>query len=94
VIETQHADLSESAHPSYEGLARGYSKIAHDEYETHFSNRWLELYGDRFQDQAGICLEAFQYEYSNVWPERMERLETWIEINDDTLEAEKLRRGA
>lgn len=88
-----YADLSESAHPSYEGLARGYSKINHDDYETHFSNRWSELYGDRFQDHAGICLETFQYEYSNVWPERMERLEAWIEINDEALEAEKLRSG-
>ena len=42
-----YADLSESAHPSYEGMCMGYSKIDHDEYETHFSNRWMELYGDR-----------------------------------------------
>ncbi len=42
-----YADLSESAHPSYEGLCLGYSKIDHDEYETKFSNRWMKLYGDR-----------------------------------------------
>lgn len=88
-LSALYADLSESAHPSYEGLARGYSKIDHDEYETHFSNRWMELYGDRYQSQAGMCLETFQYEYNGVWPDRMTQLETWIESHDQVLEANK-----
>src|SRR4051794_28486315 len=32
-LMTLYADLSESAHPSYEGLCMGYSKIDHTEYE-------------------------------------------------------------
>ena len=41
-----YADLSETAHPSHEGLCGGYSAIGHEEFETLFSNRWLEVHGD------------------------------------------------
>jgi hypothetical protein len=84
-----YADLSESAHPSYEGLCMGYSKINHSEYETTFSNRWMELYGDRHLGSMGLCMETFHHEYNDVWPALMEKLESWIEANDAELEATK-----
>jgi len=84
-----YADLSESSHPSYEGLCRGYSKIDHDEYETHFSNRWSELYGVGHLDQMRLCMETFHHEYNTVWPDLMTKIEVWIEANDERLEAEK-----
>jgi len=84
-----YADLSESAHPSYEGLCMGYSKINHDEYETNFSNRWTELYGDRHLGSMELCMGTFHHEYNDVWPARMEKLEGWIEANDVELEATK-----
>lgn len=84
-----YADLSESAHPSYDGLCMGYSKIDHDEYETHFSNRWMELYGDRHLGSMELCMETFHHEYNDVWPALMEKLEGWIEANDAELEATK-----
>ena len=40
-----YGSLSESAHPNYEGLCIGYSRIDHDSAVTHFENRWAELYG-------------------------------------------------
>lgn len=85
----RYADLSESAHPSYEGLCRGYSKIDHDEYETHFSNRWMELYGDRHLESMELCMMTFHHEYNNEWPRLIEQLESWIEANDEELEATK-----
>lgn len=84
-----YADLSESAHPSYEGLCKGYSKIDRDEYETHFSNRWMELYGDRHLGAIELCMMTFHHEYNEEWPALMETLEGWIEANDAELEATK-----
>lgn len=84
-----YADLSESAHPSYEGLCIGYSAINRDEYETHFSNRWMELYGDRHLGSMELCMGTFHYEYNDVWSALMEKLEGWIEANDAELEATK-----
>lgn len=83
------AELSESAHPNYEGLCSGYSKIDHDEYETMFSNRWMERYGDRHLDAMNLCMETFHFEYNTVWPDLISKLESWIEANDAQLEATK-----
>ncbi len=82
-----YADLSESAHPSYEGLCTGYSKINHDEYETNFSNRWMELYGDQHLGSMELCMGTFDHEYNEVWPSLMEQLEGWIVENNALLES-------
>lgn len=84
-----YADLSESAHPNYEGLCAGYSKASHDEYETVFSNRWMELHGGKHLDGMRLCMGTFHHEYDAVWPELFEALEKWIEANDAELEATK-----
>lgn len=84
-----YADLSESAHPSYEGLMRGYSKTDYDKYETHFSNRWMELFGGRHIGSMQLCMETFHYEYNEVSPVLIEGLERWIEENDAELETTK-----
>ncbi|MGR8953462.1 MAG: hypothetical protein ACU83V_13775 [Gammaproteobacteria bacterium] len=84
-----YADLSESAHPNYEGLCTGYSKIDHSEYETIFSNRWMELYGDRHLSSIDLCMETFHHEYNEVWGDLIKKLESWIETNDAALEATK-----
>jgi hypothetical protein len=85
----KYADLSESAHPSYEGLCAGYSTINHDEYETTFSNRWMELYGEQYLELMELCMSTFHHEYDDVWSDLFERLEKWIEANDEMLEATK-----
>jgi hypothetical protein len=84
-----YADLSESAHPNYEGLCSGYSKVNHNEYETNFSNRWMELHGDKHIDQLDLCMILFYHEYNDIWGEAVEKLEKWIVVNDDKLEATK-----
>lgn len=81
--------LSESAHPNYEGLMSGYSTTNRDEYETTFSNRWMELHGDRHLDAMTLCMGTFHHEYDAVWPDLMEHLEMWVEANDVMLEATK-----
>ena len=81
--------LSESAHPNYEGLMGGYSTTNHDEYETTFSNRWMELHGNRHLDSMMLCMGTFHHEYDPVWPGLMEHLEQWVEAHDAMLEATK-----
>ncbi|WP_209089269.1 hypothetical protein [Agrobacterium tumefaciens] len=88
-IMSQYADLSESSHPSYQGLCMGYSKIDHDEFEIHFSNRWIEIFGNRHLGSMELCMETFHHEYDHVWPDLVEKLERWIEANDKELEATK-----
>ncbi|WP_297577226.1 hypothetical protein [Devosia sp.] len=84
-----YADLSESAHPSYEGFMRGYSRLDHGEYETHFSNNWSERYSDGHLNRVALCMTTFDHEYNEVWPDRMTRLEKWIEENDEALESSR-----
>lgn len=78
-------NLSESAHPNFEGLVWGYSKVDHDEDQTDFSNRWMELYGDEFLTLTSVCMEIFDHEYGEVWPVAMEHLERWISENDSAI---------
>jgi hypothetical protein len=84
-----YADLSESAHPSYEGTCIGYSKVDHDAYAITFSNRWVAMYGDRHLDAMVLCMANFEHEYSEAWPQLFNKLEQWIEVNDAGLESTK-----
>ena len=88
-LNSLYAELSESAHPSFEGLLKGYSKVDHDEFETMFSNRWTELYGQHHLGTMSICLKTFEHEYDEVWPDLICKLEGWIEANDARIEAMK-----
>ena len=88
-LEKLYADLSESAHPNYEGLMGGYSTTNYGEHETTFSNRWMELHGKRHLDAMLLCMGTFHHEYDTEWPELMEQMEKWIEANDADLEATK-----
>jgi len=84
-----YADLSESAHPNFEGLCMGFSRVDREERETHFSNRWMELFGDRHLGAMELCMQTFIYEYNHVWLDLMGKLERWVEANDAELEATK-----
>lgn len=88
-LKSLYANLSESAHPNYEGLFKGYARINHREYETTFSNRWMELYGDGHLGSMNMCMETFHHEYNDVWADLIVKLENWIETNDAPLEATK-----
>ena len=81
--------LSESAHPNFEGVATGFSVFNVDEYDIHFGNRWMDLYNGRHHDTMKSCIDVFEQEHSEVWPELMEKLENWIVMHDAELEAAK-----
>jgi hypothetical protein len=83
--------LSESAHPNYEGMVAGYSKVDRDEYEARFSNRWMQMYGASHLGSMELCMMTFHHEYNDVWVDLMQKLESWIVENDDQLEKTKTR---
>lgn len=85
-----YADLCESAHPNYEGVCHGYSYVNEKDYETVFKNRWSELYGDRLGELTLNFMRIFEHEYNNVWPAEFEKLEKWLEDNDEKLESERI----
>jgi hypothetical protein len=84
-----YGDLSESAHPNYEGLMAGYSTTNHDEFETTFANRWMELHGGRHLEAMMLCMGTFHHEYDAVWPDLVDQLEKWVVTNDAMLENTK-----
>ena len=88
-IEKLYASLSESAHPNWEGICYGYSRIDHEEIETRFSNCWKELWADKHESLMHLVMSTFESEYNDVWTECFEKLEKWIESNDVHLEATK-----
>ncbi len=84
-----YADLSESAHPSFEGLCAGYSVVDHNAHEITFSNRWMELYGKEYHKLIDLCMNTFHHEYNDVWCDLFDKLVNWIQSNDEELEATK-----
>lgn len=82
-----YGDLSESAHPNYEGMCSGYSYIDEKEYVTHFENRWVEKYGDSLEALTVPVLKIFEDEYNDVFVETFEYLESWLVSNDEELSA-------
>lgn len=83
-----YSDLCESAHPNYEGVCWGYSYVNEKEYETHFENRWLELYGEKIEKSIIVLMQIFEHEYNEVWTKEYNLLERWLEENDERLERE------
>lgn len=88
-LKDLYDDLSESAHPNFEGTCMGYSTVDHDNYVTNFSNRWAKIYADGYIGLMQKCIELFEAEYNEVWKIQMEQLEAWMEANDSMLEATK-----
>jgi len=88
-IRTMYDSLSESAHPNYEGMSRGYTVIDHEADAVTFTNRCAELYSEKHPDAMMLCLKIFEHEYNTVWTNFFEQLEKWIEENDAKLEAAK-----
>ncbi len=88
-IKDLYAALSESAHPNYEGISIGYSTLDEEKYISQFSNRWSFMYKDKHLKAVELCVDTFFDEYDNEWTDLFDKLEAWIETNDETLEAGK-----
>lgn len=80
-----YANLSESAHPNYEGTANGYGTIDHDEWTTKFSNKWAERYGNGFESFVRVTAHLYQIEYNDEWIAAWAELEQWMQSNIQSL---------
>lgn len=83
-----YADLSESAHPNYDGTAKGYGTIKHGEFTTHFSNKWAQDFSSGFESFVRVTAHLYQVEYDDEWTEAWEALEAWMRVNPDKLPQE------
>ncbi len=88
-IKDLYAQLSESAHPNYEGICIGYSTIDRENFITTYSNKWKSMYGEKHLDFMKRCVTTFHHEYNEEWTDAFEKLEAWITENDEQLEATK-----
>lgn len=88
-VMDMYANLSESAHPNFEGICFGYSLVDHENHTTTFLNNWVEMYGERHVPLMRLCILTFSSEYNEEWSTQFENLEKWILANDARLEATK-----
>jgi hypothetical protein len=88
-IEDIYNLLSESAHPNYEGMALGFTKLDRDRLIVNFSNRCASMFEASNQHGIESLIEIFQHEYNDVWTSNFELMETWIEQNAAKLGAKK-----
>lgn len=84
-----YANLSESAHPNYEGICFGYSRVDHEKYTTTFSNNWAAMYAEKHVPLMQLCILTFSSEYNEEWSTHFRQLEEWIVANDARLEASR-----
>lgn len=84
-----YASLSESAHPNFEGLCFGYSRIDHDNDVSLFSNNMCSMFESKLVSGIELCMAVFKHEYNIEWPRYFERLESWLVANDAMLESTK-----
>lgn len=88
-VMDMYANLSESAHPNFEGICFGYSRVDHEKYETNFSNNWVSMYAEKHVPLMQLCILTFTSEYNDEWSTQFQNLEDWIVANDAALEASK-----
>lgn len=94
-LNAWYAELSESAHPNYEGIILGYTTVDHSSQVTTFENRWCDLYGGTHDSALVACMKVFVAEYNEEWSDAFDSLEVWIEAHDEELEASKnMGKGA
>ena len=66
-LVSMHRRLSESAHPNFDGVLYTYSTSDPEQYETSFSNRWVEVFGAEQEPAMAFIFAIFESEYDNVW---------------------------
>lgn len=81
--------LSEAAHPNYEGMGFGYSRIDHARHVSNLGNYIGEMFGTQQESAMRLCMDVFEREYNNEWPGLFEELECWLVENDNELEKTK-----
>ncbi|WP_396614764.1 DUF5677 domain-containing protein [Lysobacter soli] len=88
-LTAMHERLSESAHPSYDGVLYGYSTTDSERHETRFVNNWAAFFGAEQAPCTAFVFAVFEHQYNVTWVDQMTRFEQWLRENDDALEAHR-----
>ena len=91
-IKEIYDDLCETAHPNRAGICDGYTKLDRKAHETKFGVFWEERYGKQHDFAIELCLEIFEDEYNEEWPKYFDKLEKWLEKNDNKLERQRNKK--
>ena len=76
--------LSEDAHPNFEGLSFGYSRVDIENCETRFGNFW-HLRRDCHESLVDQIAKVVESEYNDVWTKNIKELEKWLTEHDTKL---------
>jgi hypothetical protein len=63
-----------------------------EKYYTEFGNFAEDKFGMEHEIAIRFSLEIFENEYNNIWPERFDKLEKWLEDNDKKLERQRRKK--
>lgn len=78
-------DLSEYAHPNYEGLTSAYSQLKRSEDRIVFFPSMRPPVGDTVQFIIAICSNILIEHYNNRFVDGFDRLERWLSDNNAEL---------
>lgn len=93
-LQKAYDELSETAHPNFEGMMNMYSIVSDRGMNTKFTNDASQIYErSQLSTIAFLCL-IFEHEYNDAWSAAFEKFEAWTEANDASLEASKPSAGA
>ena len=88
-LEEIFKDLSETAHPNYDGMVLGYAFFDKNNYITKLGDKWVEMFGNTHISGMKMCINIFKKEYNEIWPKLFAELENWLVENDKNLEGEQ-----
>lgn len=85
-LVTVYDELSETAHPNFDGLTRSYSQVSDRSMKFRFTSDSGRTYvGSQLRIIFLVCA-ILEKEYNQAWPEAFQSFENWIEKNDEKLE--------
>lgn len=88
-LQQVYDNLSETAHPNFDGMMYVYSVVSDRGMNTKFTNDVSRIYEGRQSAIISLLCLIFEEEYNEAWPAAFEKFETWVEANDEMLEATK-----
>ena len=87
LLHIMYDDLSETAHPNWDGMDFSYSNASNEK----MTNTFGFFAGERFKTSQivtiGILLEFFELEYNERWHSSFEHFEQWLLTHNSYLES-------
>ena len=88
-LQDAYDDLSETAHPNFDGLSMAYSKASDRGMRVEFMMGSERVFGKSQGRLIVLLCAIFEEEYNERWPKAFDAFEAWIEKNDMKLEQTK-----